>query len=130
VIGYGVLLDRTTAIASVVLEPSAGGVERVANRDVRILMRVVHAAIAADDNLRSGNGEIDVDLEDVALLVPSIAALDNHPAGGDPLEEPVELFGALANSRFERGRRIHVTEGDLEWRTHGLSPVIDNHNIG
>jgi hypothetical protein len=130
VIGHGVQLYRTSALASVVFEPAVGGVESVADRDMRILMRVVRTAVAADDNLGAGNGEIDVDLKDVALLVPPAAGFDDNPAGGDPVEELVELFGALPYSRFERRRGFHVAKGDLERQLHRMSPADDQINLG
>jgi hypothetical protein len=54
-----------------------------------------------------------MDLEQIALLVPPAAALDDHAAGGDPVEELVEFFGPLPDARFQRGRGLHVAERDL-----------------
>ena len=85
-----------------IFEHTARGVEGVADRDVRILMRVVRARISSDDDLASGDGEVDPNLEQLALLMPLVAAFDDDPAGGDTIEELIELFRPLPDARFER----------------------------
>lgn len=63
VIGYRMLLDRTAAAARVIFEQTAGGVEGVTDGNMRILVRVVRTRITADDDLGTGDGEIDANLE-------------------------------------------------------------------
>jgi hypothetical protein len=108
-----------------VFELTARGVEGVADRDMRILMRMVRARVPADDDLASGNGEIDPNLEQLALLMPLVPAFDDDPAGGDTIEELIELFRPLAYPRFECGRGRHMPEGNLERQLHRMSPAGD-----
>jgi hypothetical protein len=111
------------ALASVVFEPAAGGIECIANRDMRILMRVVRTAVAADRYLGPGDGEIDADREQLTLSMPLVLAFDDDMARRDPTEKLVELVRPLAYSRLERGGRIHVAKGDLERQLHRVSPA-------
>jgi hypothetical protein len=108
-----------------VFELTARGVEGVAHRDMRILMRMVCAGVPSHDDLASGDGEVDANLEQLALLMPLVPAFDDDPAGGDTIEELIELFGPLADARLDGGRGVHVAEGNLEWQLHRMSPVGD-----
>jgi hypothetical protein len=90
---------------------------------MRVLMRMVRAGVPSDDDLAAGDGEIDPNLEQIALLMPVVAAFDDDPAGGDPIEELIERFRPLPDARFERGRGIHVAEGNLERQLHRMSPA-------
>jgi hypothetical protein len=118
------------AVASVIFEPAAGGVERIADRDMRILMRVVRTAVAADDYLGPRDGEIDADREQLVLPMPLVRAFDDDMARRDPIEKLVELFRPLAYSRLERGGWIHVAKGDLECQLHRMSPADNRLSLG
>jgi hypothetical protein len=111
------------ALASVVFEPAAGGVECIPNRDMRILMRVVRTAVAADGYLGPGDGEIDADREQLALSMPLMLTFDDDMARRDPAKKPVELVRPLAYSRLERGGGVHVAKGDLKRQLHRISPA-------
>ena len=63
-----------------IFEQTARGVEGVANRDMRILMRMVRAGVPADHDLAAGDGEIDANLEQFALLMPLVPTFDDDPA--------------------------------------------------
>jgi len=99
-IGQIVSLDRAAALPAMVYESAAGGIESIANRNVGILVRMVLAGIATDNDLRTGDGEIDVDREQPALLMPLVTTFDNDAAGGNPIEELVKLFRPLAYPRL------------------------------
>ena len=74
-VGHRVELHGAAAMAGVIFEPATQRVESIAHGDMRILMRVVHAAVAADDNLAPGNHEINADLEQIALTVAWVLTL-------------------------------------------------------
>src|SRR5712691_8446323 len=121
VIGNRVRLRLAAAPPHMVFQEAARRVKGVADRNIRILVRVVRAGLAPDDDLASGNRQVDPDLEQIALLVPPMGALDDNPAGGDPVEELIEFFGPLADARLQRGRGVHVAERDLQRQTHKRS---------
>jgi hypothetical protein len=50
--------------------------------------------------------------------VAGVPALDDGPAGYDPIKEVFELCGALVYSRRDGVGRIHVTKRDLQWQLH------------
>ena len=62
------------------------GIKGVPDRDVDVFV-----FIPVDQELRSGYGEIDSDIEQLALLMPALRLFDRHPAGHDPAEEPLQL---------------------------------------
>jgi hypothetical protein len=74
---------------------------------------MVHAGLAPDDDLATGDREVDPNLEDVALLVPPMRTFDDNAARDDAIEKAIELLGPLADARLQRSRRLHVAEGDL-----------------
>jgi hypothetical protein len=109
-----VQLDVAASLANVIFEQPAGSVERVADCDVDILMRVVGLGIAPDDDLAAGNPKVDADSEQIALVLAGIRALDDDAARYDPIGEPFELLGPFANACRDRVRGIHMPEGDLK----------------
>ena len=98
-----------------ILEQPARSIEGIANRDMRVLMGMVGAWISPDDDLATRDGNGDVDSEQLALLVMAMPGLDNDPTRDDPVKKSLQFLGAMADPRFQRGRGVHVTEGDLYW---------------
>jgi hypothetical protein len=123
-------LYRTAAVASIVFEPAAGGIEGIANRDMRILMRVVRAAVTADGNLGPGDGEIDADREQLAMPMARVLTFDDDMARSDPIKKLVEFFRPLAYSRLKRRGGIHVPKGNLDRRLHRISPADNRPSLG
>lgn len=78
---------------------------------MRILMRMVRAGVPSDDDLPAGDCEVNPNLEQLALLMPLVPAFDDDPAGGDAIEELIELFRPLPDARLKCGRGVHVAEG-------------------
>jgi hypothetical protein len=118
VIGHRVQFDVAASMASMIFEQLACGVEGIADRDIDILMRTVRRGIAPDDNLVPGDFQVDPDAEQIALLAARMLALDNDPAGDDPIKEAFELGGALMYSGRDGVGRVHVTKSDLQWQLH------------
>jgi hypothetical protein len=122
------VLHVTTTLAHIIFELPSRRVERIARRDVRILMGVVGARIAPDNDLAAGQHQFDAHLEQFALVMPRMLALDDHAYRGNAVEKLVQLSRALADSRFKRGRMIHVTKRNLQ--RHCQSPAVGAEKIG
>jgi hypothetical protein len=121
-VGNGMQFDITARLANVVFEQPAGGVERVADRDVHIFVRMVRRRIPADGDLAAGNFEVDSDPEEIALKMAWVAAFDDDAARRDPAEKALELFGPFAYPRGDGVGGIHVSEGNLKGELHGIFP--------
>ena len=80
VIGHGVHLDIPASLANVILEQPAGSIESIADRDIDVLMRMVRRGITADDDLVTGDIQVDANLEQIALLVARMLAFDDDAA--------------------------------------------------
>ena len=118
VVGNGVQLDLAAPRSRMILEQPPRRVERVADRDMDILMRVPRRRVATDDDLPAGDRQVDAHAEQVSLLVAAVAALDDNAAADDAVEEPLEFCGAPANSRLQCRRGSHVPKRDLKRELH------------
>jgi len=119
-IGHRMQFDVTAPLTNVIFEQPAGGIESVADRDVDILVRVMSRWITPDDDLVSRNFEIDTHPKQIALLAARVPALDNDPAGNDPVKEAFELRGALLYTCCDGIRRRHMAKRNLQWRLHRI----------
>ena len=119
-IGHRVQLDVTASLANVIFEQSARCVERVADRDMDILMRMVRLGIAPHHDLAPGNFEIDPHPEQITLLAAGMLAFDHDAARYDPVKEAFERLGALTYSRRDSIRRVHMAESNLKWQLHRI----------
>jgi hypothetical protein len=100
--------------AGVIFDASAQRVERVANRDMGVLVCMVDAGLMPGDDLAPRQRHVDHYLEQVTLPMPMVLAVDDDPARRDAAKKLLQLFGTLADPRFQCGRRIHVTKGNLK----------------
>jgi hypothetical protein len=100
---HRVQFDVAAALAGMVFEQAPRGVERVADRDMYVLMGMVRLGVAADDNLSARHLQLDAHAEQIALLLPRMPAFDDHPARNDSVEEALQLLDARADSRLDRG---------------------------
>ena len=91
-IGHRVQLDVAASLANVIFEQPARRVERVANGDIDILVRMVRLGITADHDLAPRNFEIDTHPEQMTLLVAGVLAFDNDTARYDPVKKAFELL--------------------------------------
>ena len=112
-------------LANVIFEQPADGIERVANGDMGILMRMVGCRIAADDDLPARDAEVDAHMEQIALLAARVPAFDDDAAGGDSVEEALEFLGTRANPCRDRLRAVHVTKRDLKRDLHSFLPSAE-----
>ena len=129
VVGHRVQLDVAAPLANVIFEQPASCVERVADRDIDILMRMVRLGIAPDHDLAPWNFEIDTHPEQITLLAAGVLAFDNDAARYDPVKEAFERLGALTYSRRDGIRRVHVAESNLKWQLHRILHSVQT-NVG
>ncbi len=117
-----------------VLQPTARGVECVANGDVQVLVRVVFAGLPVDHDSAAGHRQVHAYMIDRALPVAPMGSLHHDPAGAQPVREPLKLLSPALNLGLDRGGRIHPTERDLDLCGHHAPPerhfIQDNPTTG
>ena len=94
------LLAHTVEPFHVVLEPAARGIERVADRDMKILVPMVLARFAIYHNLSTGNREIYPNLVDIPLLMMAMPGFQGDPAGTDTIGKLLQLFYLVPHLRL------------------------------
>ena len=114
-------LDVGAPLARHVPQAARDGVEGVADRDVDILVRMVLGRISIDRDLRAGDLQIDPDLVEPSLALAAVRRSDGHPAADDTAVELVQTLEQFAYPLPRRGRRLHVAEGDLQRKWHGVT---------
>jgi len=87
--------------------------ERIAHRDVRILVSLVDAWIAVDDHVLAGNVNADGDVELLALMVMEMGEPDDDLGALDLIVDALELPGPLVDPAGERVTAIDPVEPDL-----------------
>jgi hypothetical protein len=97
-----VQLHISAPLADIVFEEPAGGIERVAHRDMGVFMRMMSCRVAPDHDLAAGDGQVDTDMKQIALLMARILEFDSNAAGYDAVEDTIELLGPLADTRRKR----------------------------
>jgi len=112
--------------ARMVFELAPGGIEGVVYGHIDVLMSTPRLRLAPNHDFAAGDGEVDANPEQIALMVPPVLALDGDPAGHDLVAEPAELLGVLAYPLLDRGGGIGVSESDLQWQAHRVLPLSAN----
>ena len=118
VVGYRMQLYIAALFANVIFEQPAHGIERIANGDMHILMRMMGRRIAADDDLAARDAEVYEHMEQIALLTARVPAFNDDAARDDPIEEALELLDPSADAGRDRLRAVHVTKSDLKRDLH------------
>ena len=103
-----------------VLQLTAGGVERVADRDMHVLVPPRGPRIPGYiDVLAAGHGQMDADAVGVAFVVAMLGARDYDARRGNAVVEALEPLRLLGDRRLEGIGMTDVLEGDLERYLHG-----------
>ena len=97
-------LDLAAPAPGMAVEPPARGVESGADGDEDIVMRLEFRGAAPDSYGFSRKAQLDAQMRHPARTLRPVAALDNDPAGGEPVEDTLQIFGTLANLLFDGGR--------------------------
>lgn len=124
-IGHRMQLYLATLFANIIFEQPADGIERVANGDMGILMRMMGCRIAVHDDLSARDAEVHADMEQISLLMARVPTFDDRAAIDDPIEEALEFLHATADPCRDRLRAVHVTKSDLKRDLHSILPSED-----
>jgi len=100
-----VRLHVTAPRSLVVLELAPCGLERVAQRNVGVLMGLIHRACAPDVDLAARHRDRDPHIVEPALLLVALGRFDEHVAVDDLRAELLEPGGELAHPVFEKASR-------------------------
>jgi hypothetical protein len=114
-----VALDGTAPALREPLQATLDGVERVANGDVHVLMRMVFgAATVRDNDLTLRDVEIDADSVRVSLVLVVMRRLDHDAAARDVVEQLFQLIHPVADLRVDGFRGREAAACDLKWQLH------------
>src|SRR5512144_3106087 len=111
-------LHVARSLSHVILEPARRGIEGIADGYVDIFVGLVFRAAPLHDDLLAGDGDVDADIEKLALVMMAMRSFDDDPTAGDPLIEPVEPADLVSDVRFDGVGRVHVAERDLQRDLH------------
>lgn len=109
----GVCLHGATPAARMVFKPAPHRVERVANRHMNVLVRVMLRRLAAHDDFISRHLHVDAHVIEIALMVMPMMFLDDDATADDAVEEFIEFVRTLAHFRLDRGGRLYVAKNNL-----------------
>jgi len=116
-------LHLAALLAREAFQLAPGGIEGVADRHVDIFMGVILVLVATHHHLPGGDGEIDVNLIELAFVVVLVGCLHRYLTRHNVAETMVQLVHFFTDDGLYGRRRGHVTEGDLERQLHSLSPL-------
>jgi len=117
-----VLFHDAARAAQVVLEAARSGVERIAHRNIDILVGMVLGRVALHDDLAFRYHEMHGHVIKPALAMVPMVLLDDDMAAGDPRVKELQRLDVLANPRLDSGGCRHVTKGDTKRYLHGNDP--------
>jgi hypothetical protein len=78
--------------------------------------------LAFDNYFFAGQGQINANVEGLALLVVAVRHLQLHAASDDALAEGFEFLSLCADPELYFVRVFDVAKCDLQWKSHGLLP--------
>jgi len=115
-----VTLDVEPTSALVVFKFAPRSTEGVAQCDIWIGVSGIARTRAPNCNLGIRQRDVDMELAKATVMLVTRLRLDNDVAARDVLAEPCETRGQRADASLESGRRVHLTEGDLQWKPHPI----------
>jgi hypothetical protein len=127
--GWCVTLHVSSLLSPVVLELPLRSAKSVAKRDVDVFVSMVFWTLVADDDLLSGNCDVDAHAIQHSVLRMAVGRLDHHVTMGDGLVELLEAGGAVLDPRFDGRRRLHVFEGNSDRLLHTIPPLLRRHAV-
>jgi hypothetical protein len=104
-------------ILNLTLRRAEGILDR--NRDVLMLWGVA-VSFGHDDVLVRRHGDADIDLEQIALLMPRLRRNDRHIAARDPVMEFLQVFGLPFDLGAYFLRRLRMLERDIKRHLHWM----------
>jgi hypothetical protein len=95
-------------------ELAARRAERIADRHVRIDVRVVVHRVSTDDDDTIGDRELDPHVEGVTAPLTAMRAFHDDGAANDPRLEPRETIGPALNGGLECEAGCRVAKRDVD----------------
>jgi hypothetical protein len=108
----------TIMLASVLLQLPPRRVERIPDRYLQIVMRMVAAGITVHHNRPPRQRQINVYPVQSAEMVLPVRTIQHHAAGTDAVPQTLQFLGALTHQGLGRIRRIHVAECNVQGERH------------
>jgi hypothetical protein len=109
----------------VVLQDTAGMIERVVDGGVGILMAGLIALAVGNDERGARDVQLDANAVESTVLVVMVRRFDRDTAVGDAMGERFELAGSFAHILFDGRRGVDAMERDLDGYCHGFLHVGD-----
>jgi hypothetical protein len=116
--GLAAALHIPAPLALVVFELAARGQKRVAQGDIRILVGAIGRMSVSDRDLPVRQRDDGPEIVEKALVPVTRRRLHGDVAADDPVNEPLEPRGELADASLERRGGIRVTKNDLKRKDH------------
>jgi hypothetical protein len=113
----------TRELAGLILQPTTGRIEGVADGDAGILGPAGHGWVACDVDVPAvGQGHVDADAIGVAVVMAMLRARDDHTGRCDATVEALKFLRLHAHRCFQGIGTAGVLESDLEGHLHDLGP--------
>jgi hypothetical protein len=113
--------DLTAHFPNGILNLTLRRAECILDRDRNVLMLWrVAVSFGHDDVLMRRHGDADIDLEQIALLMPRLRRNDRHIAARDPVMEFLQVFGLPFDLGAYFLRRLRMLERDIERHLHWM----------
>jgi hypothetical protein len=107
------------ATLDVVVQLTPRGIECVPDRDVHVFVGAIAPRLAADHDAGiAGQRDLDAHLVDVSVAPSSPRSRERDAALGDPIAVGLELGRARSDLGFDRRRRRHLLERDVNGVPH------------
>ncbi|OIQ83863.1 hypothetical protein GALL_343360 [mine drainage metagenome] len=120
--GHRVRLHVAAHFAREVLHAALDRVERVAQRDERILVRLVLRRRTVGDEFMARCGDVDAHAVVPPLVVVAVVTRDRDAAAVQVREHAVKVRDALAHLGVQRRAGLDVEVGDDRFDVHGGRP--------
>jgi hypothetical protein len=114
----GMCLHLAVALTLVILELAPGGTKGVSQSHEGILVGMVGPGPSLDRDLVPRDGQVDSDVEQVALPMVPVRCFDRDATVDDLGTEPFQAPREAPDPRIERRGRFHVTIGYLQRNLH------------
>jgi hypothetical protein len=115
---FGVCLYVSASFPFIVLKLASRRLEGIAQRNIRIIVRLIARAGAPGDDLMTRHGNAHMRGEEIALMMVPMGRFNRDVAVNDLRAEFLQLCCQGACPRLKRGRRVHVAKYDFKGDLH------------
>ena len=92
-----------TLQARMIFQNPAGLIERIADRDIDVFMRMIDARITGHRHFLARNVEPDPDIIGSTLVAAAVRRVDDDGAAGDPRVKFLQFGDLFPHAGFHRG---------------------------